>query len=199
MKWLEENPWLVRSKELEGGLCKFCVLFNEKDANRAIFVKRAFQDVGKPEKIREHAEPKYHNENLTLGHSFVMSFEDPGKNVDYELKKQERYDKSAHVLKRIIQAVALCAQQGLALRGRREVESEDNEDSRDDRFQAILKSFSEIDPLLKDHLQHGPKNSQTKSWKIQNEIINCMADCVRKEIKQIQDLKHYKITLLLMS
>ena len=57
MKWLEENPWLVYSKELEGGFCKFCVLFDEKHSNRGIFVKRAFQDVGKPEKIREHTEP----------------------------------------------------------------------------------------------------------------------------------------------
>ena len=49
-------------------------------------------------------------------------------------KKQERYDKTVPVLKRIIQAVALCAQQGLALRGHREVESEDNEDSKNDSF-----------------------------------------------------------------
>ena len=33
-----------------------------------------------------------------------------------------------------------------------------------------------------------------KSCKIQNEIINCMTDFVRKEIiKQIQDFKHYTI------
>ena len=38
------------------------------------------------------------------------------------------------------------------------------------------------------------KDSQMKSWKIQNEIINCKVDCVRKEIiKQIQDFKHYAI------
>ena len=95
-----------------------------------------------------------------------------GKTLTTTPRKQERYDKNVHVLKRIIQAkaVALCAQQGLALRGHRKVESEDNEDSRDVNFQAILKGFAEIDPLLKDHLQHGSKNSQTKSWKIQNEI-----------------------------
>ena len=40
-----------------------------------------------------------------------MSFEDSRKNVDYDPKKQERYDKNGHVLKRIIQAVALCTQQ----------------------------------------------------------------------------------------
>ena len=62
------------------------------------------------------------------------------------------------------------------------MESEDSEDSRDGNFQAILKSFTEIDPLLKDHLQHGPKNNQMKPWKIQNEITNCIADYARKEI-----------------
>ena len=124
----------------------------------------------------------------------MISFEDLGKNVAYDTKNQERYDKNVHALKCIMQAVALCAQQGLALRGNREVESEDNEDSRDGNFQAILKSFADIYPLLKDHLRHGPKNSQMKSWKIQNEMINCMLDCVRKEIiKQIQDFKHYTI------
>ena len=40
VKWLEENPWLVYSKELERGLCKFCVLCDEKDSNGGIFVKR---------------------------------------------------------------------------------------------------------------------------------------------------------------
>ena len=118
-----------------------------------------------------------------------MSFEDPRKNVGYDLKKQKRYDKYVHVLKRITQAVALCAQQGLALRGHREVKSEDNEDSRGGNFQAILKSFAKIDLLLKDHLQDRPKDSQMKSWKIQNEIINCVADCVRKEI-----IKKFKIS-----
>ena len=89
-----------------------------------------------------------------------MSFEGPRKNVDHDPKKQERYDKNVYVLKSIIQAVALCAQQGLALHGHREVESEDNKDSRDGNFQAILKSFAEIDPPLKDHLQHGPKTAK---------------------------------------
>ena len=131
--------------------------------NLGVFVKRAFQDVGKPGKIREHTEAKYRNENVTLAHNFVMSFEDLRENADYDPKKQERYDKNVDLLKHIIQAVVLCAQQGLALRGHREVEREDNQDSKDGNFQAILKSFAEIDPLLKDHLQHGPKNSQMKS------------------------------------
>lgn len=26
-KWLDKYPWLVHSKELDGGFCKFCCLF----------------------------------------------------------------------------------------------------------------------------------------------------------------------------
>ena len=78
--------------------------------NRGIFIKRPFEDVGKPEITWEHTEGKYHNENMTLAHNFVMSFENPRKNNDYDPENQERYDKNVHVLKRIIQAVALCVQ-----------------------------------------------------------------------------------------
>ena len=53
---------------------------------------------------------------MTLAHNFVMSFEDPRKNNDYDPENQERYDKNVHVLKRIIQAVGLGTQQDLPLR-----------------------------------------------------------------------------------
>ena len=53
----------------------------------AYSLKEPSQDVGKPEKIREHAEAKYRNENVTLAHNFVMLFEDPTKKVDHEPKK----------------------------------------------------------------------------------------------------------------
>ena len=89
MKWLEENPWLIYSKELDEGLCKFCDLFDEKYSNQGIFVKRAIQDVRKPGKIKEHSEAKCHNKNVILAHNFVMSFEDPSKSVEYNSKKQE--------------------------------------------------------------------------------------------------------------
>ena len=61
MKWLEENPWLYTVRNLREVYASFCVLFDGKDSNRGTFVKRAFQDVGKPEKIREHTKP-----NITM-------------------------------------------------------------------------------------------------------------------------------------
>ena len=58
-KWLKDNSWHVYSKELRGGLCKACTLFDKADeVKRGIFVKRAYQDLNKPEKIPEHAQTK---------------------------------------------------------------------------------------------------------------------------------------------
>ena len=60
------NPWLVYSKELAGGLCKDCILFDpvESNVNRGIFVKRAFRDFSKPENISELVQTQYHNEAI---------------------------------------------------------------------------------------------------------------------------------------
>ena len=41
-KWLTYHPWHVYSKELSGGLCKICVLFDKPTTNRGIFAKNVF-------------------------------------------------------------------------------------------------------------------------------------------------------------
>ena len=51
---------------------------------------------------------------------FIKGYEDLATNVDFDKDKEERYNKNFHVLKRIVQAVKLCAEQGLPLRGHRD-------------------------------------------------------------------------------
>ena len=110
-----DNSWYVYSKELKGGLCKACILFDKADeVNRGIFVKRAYQDLNKPEKIPEHAQTKYHNDA-------VIPTENPTENIDYDMQickypnMQTRYDKNIQVLMRIIDAVLIYARQWIAL------------------------------------------------------------------------------------
>ena len=114
-KWLKDNSWHGYSKELKGGLCKVCILFDKADeVNRGIFVKRAYQDLNKPEKIPEHAQTKYHNDA-------VIPTENPTENIDYDMQickypnMQTRYDKNIQVLMRIIDAVLIYARQWIAL------------------------------------------------------------------------------------
>ena len=54
MNCLDNNPLIVYSKELEGRLCRGCILFDlvENNVNQGIFVKRAFRDFSEAGKIR---------------------------------------------------------------------------------------------------------------------------------------------------
>ena len=85
-------------------------------------------------------------------------------------------------------AVALCAQQGLALRGHRKVESEDNEDNKDGNFRSYIKEFRRNRPFSERSSATWVKKQPKKILENPEKMINCIADCVRKEIiKQIQD------------
>ena len=118
---------------------------------------------------------------MLKANDFINSYEDPTTNVDYDAEKEKRYENNLHVLKRVIQIVKVYAKQGLPFRRHRD--NSTNEFSRDGNFIAALKSFAEIDTVLDDHLETGPKNAQMKSWKIQNEIIACIAEVIRRHIR----------------
>ena len=146
--------------ELDGSLCKACVLFDKSEKNRGIFVKNVFQKVSKPEKIKEHETLAYHSTAMLKAKDFVNSYKDPTTNVDYDAEKEKRYENNLHVLKRVIQAVKVCAKQNLPLRGHRD--NSTDEFSKDGNFIPILKSFVDIDTILHDHLENGPKIAQMK-------------------------------------
>ena len=55
------------SAHLNGGLCNVCVLFDDPDVkNRGIFVKKAFQDLSKPEKVKEHNNLQYYQKKREI-------------------------------------------------------------------------------------------------------------------------------------
>ena len=123
--WLHGRSWHVYSKELEGGLCKACVLFDECSAvrgsnnKRGNFVKNAFQNIGKSEKIESHEQTEYHQKAMEKATLFINAYENPEQRVDHDEQKNTNYDRNVHILKRIIEAVLVCAQRGIALRGHR--------------------------------------------------------------------------------
>ena len=107
-------------------------------------------------KIEEHETLAYHSTPILKANDFINSYEDPTTNVDYDAEKEKRYENNLYILKCVIQAVKICATQGFTLREHR-VNSTD-QFSRVDNFIAILKSFAEIDTVLIDNLENGPKN-----------------------------------------
>ena len=59
---------------------------------------------------------------------------------------------------RIIDAVLICARQGMVLRIHRD--NLDDAFVRDSNLVSILKSFANVDDTLKNHLENGPKKSK---------------------------------------
>ena len=123
LSWLQN--WHVYSKELQGGLCRVCILFDENKTGtlRGNFVKNAFQNLAKSEKIAEHEGTKYHQRSYEKAESFLRTFENPTEAVNHGKRRESNYEHNVHILKMIIEAVILCAEQGLALQGHRDMEN----------------------------------------------------------------------------
>ena len=68
---------------------------------------------------------------------FIDSYENPTENIDYDPNMQTRYDKNIQILVRIIDAVLICARQGIVLRTDRE--KLDDPFVKDSNFITILK------------------------------------------------------------
>ena len=48
-----------------------------------------------------------------------------------------------------------------------------------------MNPFPKLDPILKSHLENGVKNPKMTSLKIQNDIIACLAQFIRKGTKEV--------------
>ena len=121
-EWLSDKkrPWHVYSRKLSGGLCKACVLFDEAEQNWGIFVNWPFQHIKNSEKIKLHEEKIYHQKAMEAANHFVQLYENPGTNIGFTKQKDKNYRTNLHIIRRIVEAVMLCAEQGLALRGHRD-------------------------------------------------------------------------------
>ena len=91
----------------------------------------------------------------------------------------------------IIEAVILCVEQGLALRGHRDhgKPASDDDDGNmkkvyQGNFLAIVNTFAKFDTILKDHIEQGSRNAKMLSCHIQNDIISCLAEFVRDRTKE---------------
>ena len=87
-RWFTNHPSYVYSKELSGGLCKSCVLFEKSTKYQGIFVKNVFPDVTKTEKITEYAGLHHHLAVIIKSEHFVKGCKHPTTNVGCDKDKK---------------------------------------------------------------------------------------------------------------
>ena len=103
-----------------------------------------------PNTIKDHAKKP---------ESFLRTSENPTEAVNHDKKRESNYERNAHILKMVIEAVILCAEQVLTLRGHRDhgkPASDDDDDNMKKVYQgnflAIVNKFAKFDTILKDHI-----------------------------------------------
>ena len=110
--WIQNKPWHVYRKELQGGLFKVCVLSykNLGSKPRGKFIRTVFQDVP-GEQIAKNETKEHHKDGLVKAKYYLQSQEDPTKSVTHGKNCDEKYERNIHIIKIIIQAVLLCREQ----------------------------------------------------------------------------------------
>ena len=91
-----------------------------RDRNLEVNLLKLYFKMLVSRKINKHETKEYHKNALEKAKGFLELYEDPTKSVTHDENSDEKYERNIHIIKIIIQAVLLCVEQGIALRGHRE-------------------------------------------------------------------------------
>ena len=194
--WLGKYPWLVYSKELDGGFCRYCTLFAKNMHLLGVLVRTLFRQWVKVNKVLEnHAKSKYHFDATESAMEFKRSIEQPEVNVDIYLNegKRRRIAENRHIVKCAAETVLYCGRQCIALRGHSEKLSEARNPG---NFLAMLKVLAAHDPSLEAHLKNPRmRNATYLSSQTQNDLAEVIGkDFIQKSILQeVRDAPFFSV------
>ena len=195
-QWLTTYPWLVYSKEVDGGFCLPCVLFATKE-NLGVLVNTPFRRWTKVSDIcGQHQQKNYHSDAQLKYDKFVTNQRQPEKNIESQIsvQRQEVITQNREVIKSVSKCVEVCGKMGLALRGHRD-DSTADPNSNKGIFHTLLQFRQDAgDTVLKTHFETCGKNATYTSKTVQNELINIMGEQIRDDIiDEIKKARFYSI------
>ena len=117
-KWLNRYSWLVYSKILDGGFCKYCVLFAQNRESLGFLVNKRFTAWVKVNKVVDgHATNRYHINSVEAGLAFKRSKEHPDENIDvrFNVDLLHLIDENRQVVTCCAEAILYCGRQCITL------------------------------------------------------------------------------------
>ncbi|CAF0782449.1 unnamed protein product [Adineta steineri] len=197
INWLNDNPFLVYSPYIEGGYCINCVLFgNVQGQKLELFVDKPCYGYKHLKhfttSLKSHIASHFHQNSTMVMDNFIRTYKDPSLSILSLLDKNrmEKINHNKSILTSIIKIIITCSRQNIPLRGHRD-ESIDAvrktvnmiDSHSGSNFIAFLKQrIDSGDEILREHLEHGPKNALYTSPSVQNEIIDCIHKHILNEI-----------------
>ena len=125
-QWLQSFPWLVYSKQEDGGFCLPCVLFTPagyRGSNPGILVSRPLTLFKKAlETLRKHADKEHHKSAIVRAEEFKRTMSGQQPNIQQRLSRSlaDRIANNRQKLESIIKTIVLCGRQNIALHGHRD-------------------------------------------------------------------------------
>ena len=174
---------------------------NCKVKELGVLVKKPLTNFKKAtEKLDEHFHDKqFHKAAMEAAMLFIKVQKNNSLSIDQQLSNLRRHHiaKNRLVLRSIVEAVMLCARQGLALRGHRDDSThvESAPLANHGNFLALLQfRIRAGDELLKEHLQTAKGNALYTSKTVQNEIIAICGNLIRQKLlKYIRDAGFFTV------
>jgi len=169
--WFEKFPWIHYSVSLKAVLCFTCSRANVTSPDMHLdeaFVSSGFRNWKKAlEKFSQHQSSHYHHCSVTAEQHSMR-----GDSVDKRLirSRNEQQSTSRRMLVKLITSLRFLARQGLAVRGREELNG---------NFMQLLKLRAEDSAELSQWMS---RTQTFCSHDIQNELLQLMAHAVLREI-----------------
>ena len=188
--WLCKYSWLVYSEEVAGGFCLPCVLFAKHSSDFGQLVSRpltAFTTASN--RLREHDKKAYHKNALIDAEAFLSVYNQKQATVEQQIMSahQQQIQKNRNILASLVETIAFCGRQNIALRGHRNEDRShvysEEESGNPGNFLALVKFRMQCgDEVLKKHISTSRGNAMYVSPPIQNQLISCIGDWILESV-----------------
>ena len=207
---LEEFHWLVLSNKMRGLFCKYCVLFNVRGVGGSNQLQKLVKKplvtfaklTGKDGDLVSHENNQYHRDSVDAGKHFLLKYDNPETNILSLVNEQrsQQVQENRARLKPIVESIVFLGRQNIALRGHRddgELLAEKDPLTNEGNFRELLRyRVNSGDITLKQHLESSGANATYISKTTQNELIECCAKEILKEIlARVHSAKFYSVVV----
>uniref|UniRef100_A0A1X7V0P6 TTF-type domain-containing protein n=1 Tax=Amphimedon queenslandica TaxID=400682 RepID=A0A1X7V0P6_AMPQE len=195
-RWYHLFPWLEYSIERDCVYCFPCRFFGV-NTDRCLSYQ-GYSDwkhaLGKIGTLTTHDSSVKHKEATLTWKQYQSTIaHDTSIANQLERGRLKTIQENREYVKYILEVILLCAQQGIALRGHREVN--DSEKSTNiGNFLSLVQLHSRHIDLLRERLETGPKNASLLGHHYQNSMLSVLAESVLEYIiSEVKSARYYTI------
>lgn len=189
--WYAQFDWLEYSIEKDAVFCFPCRFFTLSQNADSAFISHGFRDwkhaSGKSGALASHNICASHKDaQIAFKHYMATKASDITIQTQLDTQRQQLIQANRQYVSTIVGAILYCAQQGIALRGHRDVEPDAFHNQ--GNFRSLIDLLARHDEQLQNRISLGPRNATWMGHELQNELIVALGQrvlsCIAREVKE---------------